>query len=194
MRSQFSIGIYIYEDAEVLDFAGPFEVFSTAKRLADSDWQINLIANEKGLVEARGHFPVYSHYSINTHPKLDLLMVVGGDHIKEFQNPDTAQWLRDQDQITERTVSVCTGVFFLASAGLINGRRVTTHWEDQQELQSRFPLIDVVSDCRYVTDGKYTTSGGISAGIDMSLAIVAELFGKELAIKTAVQMEYRWEE
>ncbi|CAM4434503.1 DJ-1/PfpI family protein [Vibrio agarivorans] len=188
----YHIGIFIYPEAEVLDFAGPFEVFSTANRIGSLNWKIHLISEQGGLVQARGNFPVQSHYSLDDHPKLDLLIVVGGVHSKQYRNPRVAHWLKQQDQFTDRTCSVCTGVFFLANAGLLVGRKVTTHWEDQADLQCTYPDLTVTERKRFIVDGKYVTSGGISAGIDMSLALVAEMAGEELANKTAHQMEYVW--
>lgn len=188
-----NIGIYIYEHAEVLDFAGPFEVFSVAKRLHCADWNITLIAATEQQVPTKGNFQVVPHHTINDHPLLDLLVVPGGIHTYEMEKPEILQWLRQTDQTTKHTASVCTGVFLLANAGILNTQTVTTHWDDLNELQERFPTLDVVSDTRWVNQGKYTTSGGISAGIDMSLGLVERFTTKQQAEAVARQMEYVWE-
>ncbi|HEA16192.1 MAG TPA: DJ-1/PfpI family protein [Pseudoalteromonas prydzensis] len=187
-----NIGIYIYDDAEVLDFSGPFEVFSTAKRLANNDWQVSLIAESNTPVMARGGFSVNPHYSFADHPQIDLLIVVGGVHSHELEKPNVINWIRETAASATKVASVCTGAFLLAKAGLLDGLTVTTHWEDQSDLADMFPALTVISNKRWLSQGKFTTSGGISAGIDMSLQLVAELIGPEHAELTAKQMEYQW--
>jgi len=188
-----NIGIYIYDDAEVLDFSGPFEVFSTAKRLANNDWQVSLIAKSDSPVLARGGYSVNPHYSFADCPLLDLLVVVGGDHTRELEKAEVIAWLKNTATNTKRVASVCTGAFLLAKTGLLSGKNVTTHWQDQPELAAMFSDLNVIADTRWVTDGKFTSSGGISAGIDMSLALVAEFISYEHALLTAKQMEYQWQ-
>lgn len=189
-----NIGIYIYDEAEVLDFSGPFEVFSTAKRFETKDWNIWLLSESASTVLARGHFPINAHYTIDDHPHLDLLVVVGGDHTQEFTKPNVTEWIKRVDQASKITASVCTGAFFLAQAGLLDHLDVTTHWEDIPELSRAFPKLNVVKEKRWVVSGKYVTSGGISAGIDMSLGLVAKLHSQELAERVTLQMEYRWQQ
>ncbi|WP_160151599.1 DJ-1/PfpI family protein [Microbulbifer sp. ALW1] len=189
-----NIGIYIYDDAEVLDFSGPFEVFSTASRLSApaGQFKVFLIAEEARTVNARGGYPVVPHCSIDNHPALDLLIVVGGVHTNELTKPAVIDWVRRTAKNTKLVTSVCTGAFILAQAGLLTGLDVTTHWEDQQALQTTFPDLNVIANQRWVDQGKFVTSGGISAGIDMSLHLVARLASPELAKLTARQMEYEW--
>lgn len=187
-----NIGIYIYDDAEVLDFSGPFEVFSTAKRLANNDWQVCLIAENNTPVMARGGFSVNPHYSFVDPPAIDLLIVVGGVHTVELEKPAVINWIRETAGATAKVASVCTGAFLLAKAGLLDGLTVTTHWEDLADLANMFPRLNVISNKRWVSQDKFTTSAGISAGIDMSLQLVAELGSPELAELTAKQMQYQW--
>ncbi len=186
-----NIGIYVYPQAEVLDFSGPFEVLSTAKRLADNDWQVFFIAEQQDIVHARGGFMLQPHYTISNHPPLDLLIVVGGDHSQEMHKPVVLDWLARVAPTTARVASVCTGVFLLANAGLLDGLTVTTHWQDIDDLK-QFKALTVLTGRRWVAQGKWLTSGGISAGIDMTLFLVSELASQELAERTARQMEYRW--
>jgi len=188
-----NIGIYIYDEAEVLDFSGPFEVFSTAKRLQANNWNVFLIAERVEPVRARGGFMVTPHYSIDNHPELDLLIVVGGVHTDELDKPYVIEWIKQAASQTAKVASVCTGAFLLAKADLLDGLKVTTHWEDIPDLKQSFPQLRVVEEERWVCDGKYVTSGGISAGIDMSLFLVSELHSGELAKRVARQMEYRWQ-
>lgn len=188
------VGIYIYGQAEVLDFAGPYEVLSTANRLAGDPalFDIYLVSESGGEVKARGGLRVQADFSIRDCPPLDMLVIAGGYHVEEMENAPVLDWLRRIAPATRILASVCTGVFLLARAGLIKNRSVTTHWEDQADLKQRFPDLDVVADVRWVDQGTVVTSGGISAGIDMSLHLVSRLHGRELAEKTARQMEFAW--
>jgi transcriptional regulator GlxA family with amidase domain len=188
-----NIGIYIYDNAEVLDFSGPFEVFSVANRLAENDWNVFLISETGSLVTARGNFLIQPHYSISNHPGIDVFVVVGGIHTEEIKKDNVINWVLKISEKAELVASVCTGCFLLAEAGLLNGLSVTTHWEDIPDLKSQYPLLTVIENQRWVREGKYITSGGISAGIDMSLFLVSDLVSLELARKTAKQMEYRWQ-
>lgn len=190
-----NIGIYIYENAEVLDFSGPFEVFSAAKRLnkALSNWNIRLIADSEQWVRARGGMVLQSHWHFGNCPQLDVLIVVGGDHRDELQKTHVIEWIRQQSRQAQTVASVCTGAFLLAEAGCLDNLTVTTHWEDCEVLQSAYPLLTVNSDKRFIDAGKFITSGGIAAGIDMSLFLLAQLTSQDLADRTARQMEYDWE-
>ena len=189
-----NIGIYIYNQAEVLDFSGPFEVFSTAKRLGAEDLNVFMVSEHAEPVVARGGFKVLADYSIQNHPEIDLLMVVGGVHTDEMNKRNVLDWLASVSGSASHVASVCTGAFLLAKAGLLEGLAVTTHWEDISDLALQFPGLDVISDKRWVTSGKFTTSGGISAGIDMSLHLVSVHYGLQFSSKVARQMEYSWHE
>ncbi|AXY03392.1 DJ-1/PfpI family protein [Vibrio alfacsensis] len=188
-----NIGIYIYDQAEVLDFSGPFEVFSTAKRVSQNDWHVFFVSETLNPVTARGDFRVLPHYSIFNHPHIDLLIIVGGVHTEQMHNTRVLNWIQSVEPTAARVASVCTGSFILASAGLLKGLTVTTHWEDIPDLTECFCDLHVVDNERWVTSGKYTTSGGISAGIDMSLFLVSQLHSQNLAERVAHQMEYRWQ-
>ena len=187
-----NIGIYIYNQAEVLDFSGPFEVFSVANRLAKLGWNIWLVAEEESLVEARGVFQVKPHYSIQNVPELDVLIVVGGVHSDELRKTEVINWIRKTTKKTRITGSVCTGAFLLAEAGLLDGLEVTTHWEDISDLHRNYKNLQVREGIRWIEQGKLFTAAGISAGIDMSLELVSRLASAELAERTATQMEYTW--
>ncbi|MBV1914243.1 MAG: DJ-1/PfpI family protein [Pseudomonadales bacterium] len=189
-----NIGIYIYENSEVLDFSGPFEVFSTASRLSNSTdiFDVFLIAEEKRPVIARGGYSVNPHYNFSDHPKIDVLIVVGGIHTGELKKPSVLDWISSVEKGAQLVSSVCTGVFMLAEAGILSNHDVTTHWEDIDDLQKSYPNLNVVRSQRWVDEGKFVTSGGISAGIDMSLHLVSRLINSELAEKTAKQMEFDW--
>ena len=187
-----NIGIYIYDQAEVLDFSGPFKVFSVANRLAKLSWNIWLVAEGESLVEARGVFQVKPHYSIQNVPELDVLIVVGGVHSDELRKTEVINWIRKTTEKTRITGSVCTGAFLLAEAGLLDGLEVTTHWEDISDLHRNYKNLQVREGIRWIEQGKLFTAAGISAGIDMSLELVSRLASAELAERTARQMEYTW--
>lgn len=188
-----NIGIYIYDEAEVLDFSGPFEVFSTAKRVAGNDWNIFFVAQNDALVNARGNFQVNPDYDFTNHPDIDVLIVVGGVHSAELEKPEVIDWIRCTAARAKQIASVCTGAFLLAKAGVISDHTVTTHWEDIADLQQQFPHLQVKEQVRWVRcTERITTSAGISAGIDMSLSLVAQFESLLLAQQTARQMEYDW--
>jgi transcriptional regulator GlxA family with amidase domain len=189
-----NVGIYIYDNAEVLDFSGPFEVFATANRLtpAKDAYHVCLIGETGDSVSARAGFNVTPHYSFQNHPGLDILIVAGGIHHDEMAKPAVLQWLYSQAQQADIVASVCTGAFLLAEAGVLSHQKVTTHWEDIPELRSRYPSLRVIENQRWVDDGNIITSAGISAGIDMSLHLVGKTTNKALAERTSRQMEYVW--
>lgn len=187
-----NVGIYIYDDAEVLDFAGPYEVFAVASRLQSEGERISvsLIGETGGIVRARNGFRVIPDFSFSDHPSLDLLIVAGGIHTAELEKPQVIEWIRSVAGSAGLVASVCTGAFLLAEAGLLDGLPVTTHWEDIPDLRSSYPSLEVKENVRWLRAGRMATSAGISAGIDMSLALVSEFFGVGLAERTARQMEY----
>jgi len=191
-----NIGLYIYNRAEVLDFSGPFEVFSTASRVCrDNDPFVVFLIGETGkAVTARAGYRVIPHYGFDDHPLIDVLVVAGGVHDDEMCKMAVIDWIAQQAKTAEIVASVCTGAFLLAETGLLQGRQVTTHWQDVDNLRTRYPDLTVTDGCRWVDEGNILTSGGISAGIDMSLHLVARLHSPALAHKTARQMEYDWTE
>lgn len=189
-----NVGIFIYDQAEVLDFSGPFEVFATANRFVSSDEAIHvyLIGETGSEVTARAGYKVTPHYGIENHPPIDVLVVVGGVHHQQMQNTHVLDWITQEAKTASIVASVCTGAFLLAQAGVITQQKVTTHWEDIDELRSLFPQLTVVENVRWVEDGSLVTSAGISAGIDMSLYLVSRTHGLALAEKTARQMDFDW--
>lgn len=186
-----NVGIYIYDDAEVLDFSGPYEVFAVASRLREDDEiSVFLVGATTETVRARHGYRVLPDYGFGDHPRIDLLIVSGGVHDAELRKPEVIDWIRAVAEGARIVASVCTGAFLLAEAGLLDGRPVTTHWEDIAGLRSAYPALDVREEVRWLRSGRIATSGGISAGIDMSLGLLSDLYGEELAASTARQMEY----
>ncbi|APW65387.1 glutamine amidotransferase [Poseidonibacter parvus] len=189
-----NIGIYIYDDAEVLDFSGPFEVFSVASRFLKESEKFNvfLISENKTTIIARGGYEVNSKYTFTNHPILDVLIVVGGVHTKEVKKQNVITWITNQAKSTKLIASVCTGAFLLAQAKVVTNHKVTTHWEDIEDLKNDYPHLDVIKNVRWVDEGNIVSSAGISAGIDMSLHLVSKLHSNDLALKTAKQMQFDW--
>lgn len=189
-----NIGIYIYDQAEVLDFSGPFEVFSTASRICEKSepFTVFFIGETGEAVTARGGYKIIPNYGFHNHPSIDVLIVVGGVHTDEMNKSSTINWISQQASKSSIVASICTGAFLLAQADVLQVQKVTTHWEDISDLRKMFPRLKVIEGVRWVDEGKLLTSGGISAGIDMSLHLVSRLYGEDLAEKTARQMEFLW--
>jgi len=189
-----NIGIYIYDEAEVLDFSGPFEVFSVASRFLEENKKFNVfLVNEKNIsVQARGGYSINPNYNFSNHPKIDILIVVGGVHTQEVKKDNVIQWIKNVSKNSKINASVCTGAFLLAQAKVITNHTVTTHWEDIDDLIKDYPSLNVKKDVRWVEECNIITSAGVSAGIDMSLHLVSKIVSEELAIKTARQMDFDW--
>jgi transcriptional regulator GlxA family with amidase domain len=197
----FNVGIFVFDDVEVLDFAGPYEVFTTATRVHARDnaaegkaFNVFTIAQSTASIRARAGLAVTPDHDFSSHPKIDLLIIPGGVVNAELDKPAVIEWIKTVSTHTELTASVCTGAFLLAQAGLLDGRNVTTHWEDIDDLRSMFPSLMVQPNVRWVDEGKLITSAGISAGIDMSLHIVERTISREWALRTARQMDFDWTE
>lgn len=193
------IGIYIFDQVEVLDFAGPFEVFTTATRVflkhakgTNAPFEVVTIARTKAAIRARAGLVIAPDFTIENHPKLDALLIPGGVVDEELKSQALREWIQTVVPTTKLSASVCTGAFLLARAGLLKGKKATTHWEDLDDLKAMFPNTNVVENVRWVDEGHIVTSAGISAGIDMSLHLVRRLVDNDLAEKTARQLEFDW--
>lgn len=194
-----SAGILVFDDVEILDFSGPYEVLSTAARvhtrMAGSPPLIRcfLVAQEMRPIRARGGMKVLPDCVLPPAGDIDVLIIPGGDVSGVLGNRGLTDWIRAQAKEAAITASVCTGAFLLADAGLLDGLGATTHWEDCDDLQARRPAVRVRGNTPWIDCGRVVTSAGISAGIDMSLHLVERLAGRQLAQATAKQMEYRWD-
>jgi transcriptional regulator GlxA family with amidase domain len=195
------VGIYVFDEVEVLDFAGPFEVFSTASRVfrrvnpsSEPPFQVFTVAASRTQIKARGGLIVEPHFGFGDHPAIDVLLIPGGVITGELEKPSVISWIAAQARLAEVTASVCTGAFLIGKAGLLIGKSATTHWEDVADLRHLLPDTRVREEARWVDEGTVVTSAGISAGLDMSLHVVARLAGEELAVRTARQMEYEWQD
>jgi transcriptional regulator GlxA family with amidase domain len=184
-------GLLIFEDAEELDFAGPWEVFTTSARLRDGADTVMLIAQHSGPVRCSKGMRVLPDRTLTDHPPLDVLLVPGGAGTRrEMANQAITDWIRATSAAADWTTSVCTGALLLHEAGPARGRRVATHHAFEDTLQDRGD-ITVVRDARYVVDGNLVTSQGVSAGIDMALWLVGALHGRDhsRAVRRYIQYE-----
>lgn len=191
------VGIVLFENIEVLDFCGPFEVFSVTRlneerrQKESSPFEVLLIAEKAGPVHTTGGMQVIPHHTFENCPKLDILVVPGGwGTRKELTNPVMLDWLRHRAAEVETLTSICTGSMLLGFAGLLEGFHATTHWRSLDWMRESFPSVTVEYDKHVVEDGRLFTSAGISAGIDMALKVVARCCGETIARATAKQMEY----
>jgi transcriptional regulator GlxA family with amidase domain len=196
MPTTCNLAILIFEDVEVLDFCGPFEVFTVASRFTDPPaFHVVTVAEKPGPVLTRGGLSVNPHHRLLDCPPPDVLLVPGGQGTrKEMHNPALIEWIKQASTKSELVLSVCTGALLLAKAGLLDGLEATTHHGAIDLLRQTAPKATVHADRRFVDNGRVVCSAGIAAGIDLSLHVVARLLGREVAEKTARQMEYAWGE
>lgn len=191
-----NVAILIFDDVEVLDFCGPFEVFAvTGRDRAPRPFAVYTVAAAPEPVTARGGLSVNPACAFDDCPRPDVLVVPGGWGTRRVMNDAaTVGWVAARAGEAEVVLSVCTGALVLGRAGLLDGREATTHPTQFDLLAQTAPAARVVRGGRRVVDaGKVVTSGGISAGIDAALHVVARLCGRQEAAETARYMEYRWD-
>ncbi len=187
-----NVAILLFDDVEVLDFAGPFEIFSVTAELNDYNlFEVYTVSSEMRPVIARNGLSVNPDYTIANCPRPDILIVPGGEGTRQVMRaPVLLEWIGVQSRHTELTLSVCTGSLVLAAAGLLNGLEATTHHQAFDLFRRFAPDVTLNEQARFVDTGKVITAGGISAGIDMSLHVIERLLGAAQARQTAAYMEY----
>lgn len=197
MAERKRVGILIFPKVEVLDFCGPYEVFSVVRmneerrREEPSPFEVLLIAEREEPIEASGGLRVLPDCPIGSCPPLDILVVPGGwGTRKEIENTNLIRWIAERGRQVETLTSVCTGAMLLGKAGLLDGRKATTHWRSLGWMRNSFPTVTVEDRLHVVEDGNILTSAGISAGIDMALRVVLRYHGGRVARATARHMEY----
>ncbi|MCR1566363.1 MULTISPECIES: DJ-1/PfpI family protein [Mixta] len=191
------VGIYIFDNVEVLDFAGPYEVFTCASRVNRGEtplFNVFTVGESLTPVHARAGLKIDPDFSLADHPDIDCLIIPGGVINAELDKQNVIEWICQQSSKAKITASVCTGAFLLAAAGILEGKSATTHWEDIADLRAMFPQLAVKEGVRWVDEGAIVSSAGISAGIDMSLHLVERLKERDLALRTAKQLEFDWTE
>lgn len=195
MNQPKSVAILIFDDVEILDFCGPYEVFGvTGRNDNPKPFNVCTVAESKRPILARNQLSVNPDYNLEDCPQPDILLVPGGFGTRrEMKNSVLIDWIAEISHKAELVLSVCTGALLLAKAGLLDGKVATTHHQALDLLREVAPKTEIQENQRFVDNGNIILSGGIAAGIDMSLYVVAKLLGKEKAIETAEHMEYDWQ-
>ena len=194
-----TVGIFVFDDVEVLDFAGPFEVFSRTRLMPGAEsrrtdqsapFDVFTVARSAAPLVAIGGLTIVPSHSWETAPPIDILVVPGGFGTRALlRHDETLAWIRRVAATASLVTSVCTGALLLAQNGMLRGRRATTHWAAHDLLVSIDPTIQLQRDVRVVADTIFT-SAGVSAGLDMAFAVVEQLHGAEVARETARYIEY----
>jgi transcriptional regulator GlxA family with amidase domain len=187
-----TVAILLFDEVEVLDFAGPFEVFAVTDELSDRQFfRVVTVAPEKRAIHARNGLSVNPDHTFADCPKPDILIVPGGFGTRALlKDQAVLDWIKSVNATAGIVASVCTGSLVLGRAGLLDGLKATTHHECFDLLREHAPRATVVETDRFLDNGRILTAAGISAGLDLSLHLVARLHGAAIAEKTARYMEY----
>ena len=191
-----NLAILMFEDVELLDFCGPYEVFSIANRSepAVPVFEVYTVAEDLQPVRTHNGLLVVPQFQLSDCPDADLLLVPGGIGTRrEVDNSSLVDWIQVTAARADLVLSVCTGALLLAKAGLLDDLEATTHHVAYELLRELAPSATVHEDRRMVDNGRVITSAGISAGIDMSFHVVSRLLGRKVAAETARHMEYSWQ-
>jgi transcriptional regulator GlxA family with amidase domain len=187
MSGKKNVAIFIHEGVELLDFSGPGEVFAAAR-----SFNVYTVALTEDAILSQGFVTVKPQYTILNCPTPDIVVLPGGNTRIPLGEPKVIEWIKRASARAEIMMSVCTGAFLLAEAGLLDGREATTHWASIDRLRQVAPQTKVYENRRFVDSGKIITSAGVSAGIDGALHVVDRLLGRSSATQTARYMEYNW--
>lgn len=191
-KASRNVAILIFENVEILDFTGPYEVFITASNRG-KDFNVYTVAEKQQPIITLGNLSINPAFSFENCPTPAIVIIPGGwGTRKEMKNESILNWIKQVSIDAELVLSVCTGALILAKTNLIDGLKLTTNRLAFNELKEVAPKSSELLDARYVDNGKFIFSAGVSAGIDMSLYVVERLLGKERAIQTATLMEYDW--
>lgn len=183
-----NVAIFIHEGVELLDFAGPGEVFASAGR----DFNVYTVAPSKKPLVSQRFLTLTPQYSLEDCPKPDIIIIPGGDTQRPMGDPQVIAWIKSAGKDAEYILTVCTGALLLAKAGFLDGKTATTHYCCQDMLANEFPNVKVVKGKRWIDNGTIITTEGISAGIDGSLYLLSRLKGMERAERVARYMMYNW--
>jgi len=197
-KSARNVAMVLYEGVELLDFAGPGEVFAAASRIAsvpgsaDPSFNVYTVASSKSPIVSQGFLRVMPEYSIEDAPHPDILVLPGGSSAKLSDDARFMTWVKKAIEGAEVSFSVCTGAFVLAKAGALDGKNATTWFGATEKLRQMVPKATVLDGRRFIDEGRIVTTAGVSAGIDGALHLVARLAGRAVADQTARYMEYHW--
>ena len=192
MSDKVKVGIVLFNEVEVLDFAGPYEVFSLATKGKEKIFEVQTVSETGEVISARNGLKIVPDLIFKDELIFDILIVPGGYGAEEIEikNPTMIEWIKLQQKKVEILASVCTGALLLAEAGILDNKKATTHWMDYDRLEKEYPRVEVVRGVKFVDEGHIVTSGGISAGINMSFHIIKRLFGAKVVKDLAKRMEY----
>ena len=186
------VGILLFQDVDVLDFAGPFEVFSLAKKDGRKLFNVTMISETGNMITACNGLKVVPNHDFTNHPQLDILIIPGGYGAEEIEikNIKVLEWIKQQHKKVQNLASICTGALLLAECGIFDNKSATTHWLYLDMFAASYPSVNVLRNVKFVDEGKVISSAGISAGINMSFHLIKKLFDTEVAKTTAKRMEY----
>lgn len=185
------IGAVVFPGFELLDLFGPMQMFG----MLPEQFELTLVSQTSGAVASKQALSAHSHVTFDSAPRFDVLFVPGGGGTRrEVDNPALLQWLEEAAGQSEYVLSVCTGSALLAKAGLLDGRRATTNKMAFDWVSEQGPKVHWVKQARWVEDGRFITSSGVSAGMDMALGAISAMHGRELAEKVANWCEYTWQQ
>lgn len=183
------VAIFVFDGMEILDFAGPGEVFAAA-RATNGYFQVYTVAAKPDIIQSQGFISIKPKYTIDNCPKPDIIVMPGGGMRETMENKAVLDWVRQASTDWTAGLSVCTGAYVFAEAGILKGKKATTWYGAVDSFQESYPDTEVLKDTRYVDNGSVITTAGVSAGIDGALHLVTKLFGEESAARTAEYMEY----
>ncbi|MCL2470911.1 MAG: DJ-1/PfpI family protein [Propionibacteriaceae bacterium] len=203
-----SIGLFVFNNMEILDYAAPYQVFATASRVnaqqqsspssttaptkdGEDLFSLVTISSSTEPVTMQAGAVILPQATIGDHPELSCLVIPGGKQGVEalINQGDAVTWIKEQAATVPLVASVCTGAFLLAHTGLLDGRKATTHWAYADDLRQRFPAVDVVDSHRWTDSGQFITAAGLTSGIDMALHLVERMSSRELSVATARALE-----
>jgi putative intracellular protease/amidase/YHS domain-containing protein len=190
VRPSKNVAIFIFDGMELLDFAGPAEVFTSAGH--GRAFRVYTVAASPEPITSQGLVTMTPRHTLADCPRPDVIVVPGGNTRAVAKDKRILDWIKKESATAEVTVSICTGAFLLANAGLLDGKEATTHWGALDRLRADFPKVTVHDNKRFVDNGKVVTAAGVSAGIDAALHVVDRLCGRTVARETARYMEYDW--
>ncbi len=183
-----NVAILIFPNVQIMDFAAPFEVFGQA------GFNVFTVASSKATLETSLGLKVTPKYSLVEHPKPDIIVIPGGREFSEPVNSGEIEWLRQYGAEVEHVLSICCGAVEIGRAGLLDGLSATTHHNYYKDLEEYAPNVTIVTDKRWVDNGRVVTSGGLCSGIDGALHVVSKIKGVDEALRIAKWLEYTWSE
>lgn len=187
-----NVAILVYDEVELLDFAGPGEVFQQAEVAGKKAFHVYTVAVNSKEITSQQFLKVTAQYSVEDCPAPDILVIPGGNSAAQADNEKLIAWIKTVDQKAEYMLSVCNGVRLLAKTGALDGKTATSHYGAIDNLAKEFPKVEMIRGKRFVDNGRIITTEGVSAGIDGSLYLVSKILGKDAARDVATQMMYTW--